>query len=84
VKEFILVSAQARTSGGLIIAASGFTGPTFEVLAELSQPIALGDIGKLGTLCRTYVRAQSGLWSAPANPFDILAENAVILPRKPA
>ncbi|XXY46881.1 restriction endonuclease [Sorangium sp. So ce269] len=82
VKEFVLVTAQEQSRGGLFLASSGFTGPTFEVLAELLQPVALGDIGKLKTICQTYVRAESGLWSMPADPFDVLSENASPLPQR--
>lgn len=82
VKEFIQVIGQEQAQGGLFLASSGFYAPTFEILAEITRPVALGDGGKLSVLCQTFVRAESGLWSVPANPFDILCEDARVLPHQ--
>lgn len=79
IKEFLHVSAIERTDGGLFLASTGFTAPTFEVIAEVGRPVALGDSRKMVSLCRTYVRAESGLWSPPSDPFEVLSTDAALL-----
>jgi len=84
IEQFIKVTAAERTSGGLFMASSGFTAPSFEVLGSIERPTALGDHGTLTALCRSYVRAESGLWSPPSDPFEVLAADAKRLRHGPA
>lgn len=76
VRRFLELTARDDVDGGLYLATTGYTQPTFELIAEINRPLVLGDGGKIVSLCRTYARSRAGLWSPPSNPFEVLEADA--------
>lgn len=71
--DFVRVVAKERRDGGLYLATSGYCLDAFQALTELErQHVRFGRDEKIISLCRTYVRAESGIWSAPDILTDLL------------
>jgi restriction system protein len=67
VREFIEVVARETHSGGLMLASGGYSGDASSALAELEhRTVRLGGRSKIVSLCKTYVKAERGLWSPTA------------------
>jgi len=70
--EFVHVVASEKKTGGLFLATYGFSRKAIEALVEIDRgEIALGTHEKIGSLCRSYVKARAGLW-CPPNRLDAL------------
>lgn len=69
VKEFLKVICNERSDSGLLLSTYGFTKNAFEGLTELERKsINFGDEEKIVSLCRTYLKVKSGIWT----PLDDL------------
>ncbi len=76
IKDFIHVVVRENRSGGLFLSTSGYTDDTFQVLGEIErQRVRLGGKEKVIGLCRTFARAESGLWSPPELLPELLFED---------
>jgi len=69
VRKFVDVLVREKPASGLLLSTSGFSGNAFEALSHSepqlnSEPLALraGGRQKVVTLCKTAMRAESGLW----------------------
>jgi len=63
VTDFIRVVARERRQGGLFLATYGYASDAVEAIAEVDRDrIRLGDVSMIVALCRTYLRAENGLW----------------------
>jgi hypothetical protein len=78
ISDFINVVARENRDGGLYLATYGYSGDAFEALTEVDrQSIKLGVDKKIISLCRTYIKAESGIWLAPSALSDLLFENVL-------
>ena len=73
ISDFIKVVASEKRTGGLYLATYGYSSSAFEALTEVDrQVIKLGARRKIVSLCRTFVKAEAGIWSAPSTLPDLL------------
>jgi HJR/Mrr/RecB family endonuclease len=78
ISDFINVVARENRDGGLYLATYGYSGDAFEALTEVDrQSIKLGIDKKIISLCRTYIKAESGIWLAPSLLSDLLFEDVM-------
>lgn len=64
IRHLVRVCAEERRAVGVFLTSYGYLGSALEVLSEVdSMDIKLGDRATVVGLCRTYTRAESGLWS---------------------
>ena len=78
IKDFVQVVAREGREGGLFLATYGYTEDAFSALTEVERSKArFGTEQKIVNLCRTYVKAESGLWSPVANLSDVLFEDTL-------
>lgn len=76
VKEFVQVVAKEGREGGLFLATYGYTEDASSALTEVERSkVKFGIDQKIVSLCRTYVKAESGLWSLALSKLsDVLFE----------
>ncbi len=73
VEKLLKVVVREKKDGGLFLSTYGFTDNAFEQLTTIDkQRLRFGDQDRIVTLCRTYVRAKSGIWSPPENLTEVL------------
>lgn len=78
ISDFVNVVARENRDGGLYLATYGYSGDAVEALTEVDrQSIKLGIDKKIISLCRTYIKAESGIWLAPSVLSDLLFEDVV-------
>jgi restriction system protein len=78
ISHFVDVVANEKRQGGLYLATYGYSHDAFEALTEIERSrIFAGNEEKVISLCRTFVKAESGLWSAPAVLTDVIVENTI-------
>ena len=65
-KDFLKVVVAESRDGGLFLSTYGFCNNAFEALSEIERTrLRFGDREKIVSLCRTYLKAESGIWSPP-------------------
>ncbi|WP_420337003.1 restriction endonuclease [Roseibium sp.] len=73
VQELLNVVVAEKVAGGLFLSTYGFTSNAFEQLTVLDRKrIRFEDQEKIVSLCQTYVKAKSGVWSPPEDLSDLL------------
>lgn len=73
VEKLLKVVVREKKDGGLFLSTYGFTDNAFEQLTTIDkQRLRFGDQDRIVTLCRTYVKAMSGMWSPPENLTEVL------------
>jgi restriction endonuclease Mrr len=78
ISHFVNVVANEKRQGGLYLATYGYTQDAFEALTEIEKSrIHIGGEEKVVSLCKTFVKAESGIWSAPVMLTDIIVENTL-------
>ena len=78
ISEFVKVVASEQRNGGLILATYGYAGTAFEALTEIERPtLYAGDESKIVALCRTFVRAEAGLFTAPADLTEVITSDTL-------
>jgi restriction endonuclease Mrr len=78
VHDFLNVIVRENRKGGLFLSTYGFCDNAFEQLSEIDrQRLRFGEQEKIVALCRTYVKAKSGIWSPPERLAEILFEETV-------
>ena len=78
VHDFLNVIVRENRNGGLFLSTYGFCDNAFEQLSEIDrQRLRFGEQEKIVALCRTYVKAKSGIWSPPERLAEILFEDTV-------
>jgi restriction system protein len=74
-RSFLNVIVRESRQGGLFLSTYGFCDNAFEQLSAIDrQRLRFGSEEKVVALCRTYVKASSGLWSPPENLAEVLYE----------
>ena len=75
IRNFLNVIARESRQGGLYLSTYGYCDNAFEQLSTIDrQRLRFGSEEKVVALCRTYVKAASGLWSPPGHLVDVLYE----------
>lgn len=76
VNEFVELIARDKKNGGLFLSTHGYTRNAFSHLSEIArETINFAGRQKLVTLCRTYQKATSGIWSPPSSLAEVLSED---------
>jgi restriction system protein len=74
-RDFLKVVAREQSAGGLFLATYGYCDNAFEQLTEIDRErLRFGEEEKIVALARSYVKAQSGIWSPPENLVNVLFE----------
>lgn len=80
VNDFVNVIANEKRQGGLYLATYGYSSDAFEALTEIEKGrFYAGNEQKIISLCKTYVKAETGLWSAPSLLTDVIIESTIPL-----
>ncbi|WP_052248557.1 restriction endonuclease [Chryseobacterium taiwanense] len=75
VKEFLKVICNEKRESGLFLSTYGFTSNAFEGLTELERKkIRFGDEEKIVSLCKTYLKVKSGIWTPLQDLQEVLFE----------
>ncbi|MFZ2404981.1 MAG: restriction endonuclease [Methylobacter sp.] len=78
ISEFLNVIVNEQISGGLYLSTYGFCSNAIETLTEVQrQTLRFGTENKIATLCKSYVKATSGIWSPEMALPDILYDDAL-------
>lgn len=78
VNEFVKVVASEQRGGGLFLATYGYTNTALEALTEVErQTFYAGDKSKVVSLCRTFVRAEAGLFTAPPDLTELITSDTL-------
>lgn len=78
VSNFLNVIINEEISGGLFLSTYGYCNNAFESLTEIQrQRLRFGQQSKVVTLCKTYVKAKSGIWSPPESLVETLYDGTV-------
>lgn len=76
--DFLNVIVRERRQGGLFLSTSGYCNNVFEIFSKIErQQLRLGAKEKIVSLCKTYVKAQSGIWTPPKQLTEILFEQTL-------
>lgn len=77
IKEFLNVIVHQEISGGLFLSTYGFCNNAIESLTEIQRKsIRFGTENKIVSLCRSYIKATSGIWSPESSLPEILYEGS--------
>lgn len=75
VKSFLQVVLREERDGGVFLSTYGYYDNAFEELTEIDrQRIRIGGQSRVVSLCRTFTKAESGLWTPPSDPAKVLYE----------
>nr|WP_278403631.1 restriction endonuclease [Pseudoalteromonas ruthenica] len=78
VSSFLDVIVKEKHIGGVFISTYGYTKNAFESLTKIQrEKLKFGSESKVVSLCKTYVRANKGLWSPEQNIQNVLFENTI-------
>lgn len=78
IKEFIEVICNEKREKGLYLSTYGFTENAFEGLSELERTkIKFGEQEKIVSLCKTYLKVKSGIWTPLKNIQEVLFEQTI-------
>jgi restriction system protein len=78
VKEFVNVICNEKREKGLFLSTYGFTENAFEGLTELERTkIRFGDQEKIVSLCKTYLKVKSGIWTPLNDIQEVLFEQTI-------
>jgi len=74
-KDFLNVIVRESRQGGLFLSTSGYCDNAFEMLTEIERGrLKFGSEEKVVSLCKTYVKADSGIWFPPELLTEVLFE----------
>lgn len=79
ISDFVNVIAREKRVGGLYLATYGYCEDAFEALTEVGHDvvIGLGAEKKIVSLCKSFVKAESCLWSLPDNLPGLLFDDII-------
>lgn len=77
-RQFVKVVAAEQAERGLFVSTYGYASEAIEALTEIEkQRINFGQESKVASLCKLFVRAESGLWSPPDALPEVLFEDTL-------
>ena len=75
VKDFLNVVCREKRQSGLFLATYGFTDNAFEGLTEIERKkLRFGEKDKIVSLCKSYLKVKSGIWTAVEDLQELLFE----------
>jgi len=78
ISDFLNVIVNEQVSGGLFLSTYGYCSNAIEGLTEIQrQTLRFGSESKIVSLCRSYVRATSGIWSPENDLPEMLYQDAL-------
>ena len=78
VKEFVKVICNEKREKGLFLSTYGFTENAFEGLTELERTkVRFGNQEKIVSLCKTYLKVKSGIWTPLDDIQEVLFEHTI-------
>lgn len=78
VKDFIRVVCNEKREKGIFLSTFGFTENAFEGLTELERTkVRFGNQEKIISLCKTYLRVRSGIWTPLNDLQELLYEQTI-------
>jgi len=78
VSEFLKVTVNEKIDGGLFLSTYGFSSSAVESLTELQRKtLRFGEESKVVSLCDSYVKAKSGIWSPDEQLSELLYEGTL-------
>jgi HJR/Mrr/RecB family endonuclease len=78
ISEFLNVIVNEEVSGGLYLSTYGYCSNAIETLTEVQrQTLRFGTETKIAALCKSYVKATSGIWSPEMTLPDLLYDGAL-------
>ena len=78
VSNFLNIIINEEINGGLFLSTYGYCNNAFESLTEVQrQRLRFGQQNKVVTLCKTYVKAKSGIWSPPESLVETLYDDTL-------
>ncbi len=78
IKEFVKVICNEKREKGLFLSTYGFTKNAFEGLTELERTkIRFGNQEKIVSLCKTYLKVKSGIWTPLDDIQEVLFEETI-------
>ena len=76
--DFLKVMASEKADGGLFLSTSGYAANAIETITEVERRgLYAGEGAKIVGLCRTFVRAEAGLFAAPEDLTEIITCDTV-------
>lgn len=78
ITEFLNVIVDEEVSGGLFLSTYGFRPKAIESLTEIQRKtLRLGAKQKIVSLCKSYVKASTGIWSPEVSNLDMLFNGTI-------
>jgi HJR/Mrr/RecB family endonuclease len=78
ISDFLNIIVNEQISGGLYLSTYGFCSNAIESLTEVQrQTLRFGTESKIVALCKSYVKATSGIWSPEMALPDMLYDDAL-------
>ena len=78
VKEFLNVIVNEEIDGGLYLSTYGYCSNAIESLTEIERKqLRFGTETKIVSLCKTYEKVRSGIWTPEADPIRLLYEETL-------
>ena len=77
-KDFVQVVAIEQAEKGLFLSTYGFASNAVEALTEIEkQQLSFGEESKVVSMCKLFVRIESGLWLPPSELPELLFEDTL-------
>lgn len=75
IRKFVGVVLSEKHDSGLFLSTSGFAGNALEAVSEAEfQKLRVGNDEKMVSICKTYVKAETGLWAPEKEFVELLYE----------
>lgn len=76
VRKFVSVVLNEQHASGLFLSTSGFAGNAFESVSDAEfTRLRVGTDEKMVSICRTYVKAETGLWAPEKELVELIFDN---------
>jgi restriction system protein len=77
-RDFLSVVVREKRDGGLFLSTFGYCHNAFAQLTEIDRrKLRFGQRDKVVALCRSYVKARSGIWSPPQDLTEVLYDGTL-------
>lgn len=78
IKDFLNIIVTEKRKSGLYLSTFGYCNNAFQSLSEIERKkIKFGDQEKIVSLCQTYLKITSGIWSPPIALPEIINERTI-------
>ena len=78
IREFLNVVLKEEREGGLFLSTFGYCNNAFECLTEIERKkLKFGQEEKIISLCQSYLKAESGIWSPMSRLAELLYDGTI-------